>query len=243
MSAGGRQQSRLRSRLRRWHVWLGWIAGLPILFWVASGLAMVARPIEEVRGEHLLREAAEIRLSGPAVPPKLAGVPLKSLVLEQRAAGPRWVVTFADGRSRLADARTGTLLPPLTASAALREVTARYAGAAQVRSVSLTSPEAPPIELRRPISAWRIVMDDGTHFYVNAQSGKIAAVRTRLWRFYDWMWGLHIMDLKTREDSHNPLVVGFAVISLTMVLLALVLLPLSSRLRSRRSRRSVEEKP
>ena len=46
--------------------------------------------------------------------------------------------------------------------------------------------------------------------------------RTRWWRFYDLMWGIHIMDLKTREDAHNPLVVGFAIASLVMSLLALV---------------------
>ena len=41
----------VRSRLRRWHVWLGWLVGLPMLFWTVSGLVMVAKPIEEVRGE------------------------------------------------------------------------------------------------------------------------------------------------------------------------------------------------
>ena len=48
----------IRSRLRRWHVWLGWLVGLPMLIWTVSGLVMVARPIEEVRGE-LEREFLE----------------------------------------------------------------------------------------------------------------------------------------------------------------------------------------
>ena len=52
-------------------------------------------------------------------------------------------------------------------------------------------------------------MDDGTHFYVDAGSGAIVARRTGWWRFYDLMWGFHIMDLKTREDAHNPLTIGF----------------------------------
>ena len=49
------------------------------------------------------------------------------------------------------------------------------------------------------------------------------------------MWGLHIMDLKTREDAHNPLTIGFAIAALVMALLALVLLPMTTRRRRRRS--------
>ena len=50
-------------------------------------------------------------------------------------------------------------------------------------------------------------MSDGAHFYVDATSGQIVATRTRWWRFYDLMWGLHIMDPQTREDTHNPFVI------------------------------------
>ena len=53
----------VRTRLRRWHVWLGWLVALPILFWTVSGLVMVAKPIEEVRGEHLIAAAEADRRS------------------------------------------------------------------------------------------------------------------------------------------------------------------------------------
>lgn len=217
----------VRSRLRRWHVWLGWVVGLPILFWVVSGLVMVAKPIEEVRGEHLLAEPRPVRLALPPVPPAVGGVPLASLKLEQRAAGPRWVIAMAGGPTRLADPASGALLPPLSAADAVREVTARYTGTAKVRSATRTDPEKPPLEFRRPVAAWQVAMDDGTNFYVDANSGEVVARRTRWWRFYDWMWGLHIMDLKTREDAHNPLTIGFAIAALAMALLALVLLPMT----------------
>ena len=221
----------LRSRLRRWHVWLGWLVGLPILMWVLTGLIMVARPIEEVRGEGLLADPTPIRLDGPAVPPAVAGVPLKSLSLQPRAAGPRWIVTLADGSVRLADPANGLVLPALSAADAVREVTARYTGAAKVRSVSRTDPSRPPIELRRPIAAWKIVMDDRTHFYVDASSGEIVARRTGWWRIYDFLWGLHIMDPGGREDTHNPWIIGFGIAAFAMTLLAIVLLPLSTRKR------------
>jgi len=223
----------VRSRLRRWHVWLGWIVALPILMWVVTGLVMVAKPIEEVRGEDLLREAAPIRMALAPVPPAIGGVPLKSLKLEQRADGPRWVIVMAHGPTRLADPASGALLPPLSAADAVREVTARYTGEARVRAVTRTDPDNPPLDLRRPIAAWQVAMDDGTHVYVDANSGELVTRRTRWWRFYDFMYGLHLLDLETREDGHNPLTITLAIAALVMSLLALVLLPLSTRWRRR----------
>ena len=68
---------------------------MPMLFWTVSGVVMVWKPIEEVRGEHLLAEPAPMRLATPPVAAaRSTGVPLKSLTLEPRAAGPRWVVTL-----------------------------------------------------------------------------------------------------------------------------------------------------
>ncbi|MBA3527644.1 MAG: PepSY domain-containing protein [Sphingomonas sp.] len=227
-----------RTRLRRWHLWLGWIVGLPILFWVVSGLVMVARPIEEVRGTHLLKSPPPLQLrSAPRAPP-LGQAPVASLALEQRAAGPRWVVQMEDGASRLADPATGEWLPPLAARDAAREVLARYAGTSTLANVNRVDPNKPPLDFRRPVAAWQVRMADGTNFYVEAGSGEIAATRTRFWRVFDWMWGLHIMDLKTREDTHNPLVITFGVIALVTTLLALALLPMTLRRRRRPGRAS-----
>ena len=223
----------VRSRLRRWHVWLGWIVALPILMWVVTGLVMVAKPIEDVRGEHLLSDPKPIRMALPPVPPATGGIPLKSLTLEQRADGPRWVIVMANGPTRLADPASGVLLPPLSAADAVREVTARYTGEAKVRAATRTDADKPPIDLRRPIAAWQVAMDDGTHVYVDANSGELVTRRTRWWRFYDFMYGLHLMNLETREDGHNPLTITLAIAALVMSLLALVLLPLSTRWRRR----------
>ena len=214
-----------RSKLRRWHIWLAWIAAIPVLLWIVSGLVMVARPIEEVRGEGLLKPSGEMRLVGTPIPPRIAGVPLSSLSLEQRATGPRWVVKLPDGTMRLADPGPGLLLPALSAADAAREVEARYAGSAPVLSVKRTSADDPPIDLRRPISAWQVTMKDGTRFYVDSASGQIVATRTPWWRFYDLMWGLHIMDPGTREDTHNPWVSGFGLIAFSVSAIGILLLP------------------
>jgi hypothetical protein len=229
---------RIRRTLRRYHIWLGWIIAVPMLFWTVSGLVMVAKPIDEVRGTALIAAAAPVATSPAYIVPDTSGRRLSSLSLAGRADGPRWVLSFADGGSRLADPASGRLLPGLGAAEAAREVSARYRGPAKVASVARVSKDSPPIELRRAVDSWRVAMSDGTHFYVDAGSGEIIARRTRWWRFYDLMWGLHIMDLQGRENTNNPWIVMFAVVALLSVLMAIVLLPMTGRGRRKSAART-----
>ena len=225
---------RIRQRLRRWHIWLGWLVGLPFLVWTLSGLVMVARPIEEVRGEGLIADSPALPSGLAPVVPAIGPRPVASLRLEPRPDGPKWLIRYADGGARLADARNGRLLPPPAAAAAARIVAARYTGQARIVAVDRIAADSPPLDFRRKVAAWRVTMSDGTRFYLDSATGEILARRTRWWRFYDFMWGLHIMDLKTREDAHNPLTIGFAIAALAISLLALVLLPLATRWRSKK---------
>ena len=50
------------------------------------------------------------------------------------------------------------------------------------------------------------------------------ALRTKLWRAYDFMWGLHIMDLRGRENAHHPVLIGFAGLAFVGSLMGCVLL-------------------
>ena len=228
----------IRQQLRRWHIWLGWVVALPFLVWTVSGVVMVARPIEEVRGTNLIAPPPILPTGLVPVPPAIGPRPVASLRLEQRSAGPRWVVAYADGEMRLADPASGRLQPALTAAEAAREALSLYTGKATQSGVDRISKDAPPLDFRRPIDAWRVTMSDGTRFYVHAGTGEILARRTRWWRFYDLMWGLHIMDPGGREDTHNPWVVGFGIAGLLTVLMALVMLPLTIRRNGARGRRA-----
>ena len=156
----------VRTTLRRYHVWLGWLVALPFLFWTVSGLVMVAKPIEEVRGTALIAEPKPLALVPGMVVPRIEGRAISSLTLEQRAAGPRWVVDFADGTTRLADPLTGTLLPALGAVDAAREVSARYTGAAKVIADAKTD---------RVLGVWCIASVAGTMIAQAAQAMEFGA--------------------------------------------------------------------
>ena len=223
----------MRRGLRRIHIWLGWIVGIPLLIWVITGALMVVTPFDKVRGNEMLAPPAPVALTAPAVTPPLDGRAIRSLTLEQRAAGPRWIVRYQDGGAALADPATGQALPAFTAADAEAEVRTRYQGEETISGTDRTSAEDPPIDLRRPLETWRVTMSDGTRFYVNAGSGEIVTHRTQTWRFYDFLYGLHIFDVFARDNVNNLWAQLFAWIAAISVVLAIVLLPFTLRRRRR----------
>jgi uncharacterized iron-regulated membrane protein len=216
-------------RLARWHIWLGWLVAVPLLLWTVSGLVMVARPIEEVRGKDLRLEGkAEAVPAGfaPALPFLAPGQPaVSSYAIAMRHSIPVARVTYADQRTALFDARNGTRLTPLDQAAALEVVRRGIVGASrQTLTAKLFAADAVPFDFRQPMPVWQVTLRDGTHVYVGRDTGAIEAVRTRFWRLFDFMWGLHIMDPQAREDTHHPLLIISAVLALFSVVFGTALL-------------------
>lgn len=217
---------KLRRRMvMRWHVWLGWLVGVPLLLWTASGLFMASWPMETIHGDHLKREVAA--LPGIiAVPPVLEGRPVQTLTLAQQAGTPVWLIDYADGGKRRADPRTGALLPQVSAREAGAIARAAFAGDALLLGVQRYSAADTPMDLRRPRPSWQARFADDTHVYIDADTGAVLATRSALWRVFDFMWGLHIMDLQTREDTNHPILIGFAALAVISILIGITLLPL-----------------
>lgn len=212
-------------RLARWHIWLGWLVAVPLILWTATGLWMVARPIEEVRGTNLRADAPPLALDAATVRlPVLDGRPLEKVELARRADRPVWLLRFADGDARAADALTGTMLPPVDAALARRISDAALAEPGEVAAVRAFAAGAPPLELRRERASWQVAYEGGLHVYVDRLTGELLAVRTSQWRLFDLAWGLHIMDLETREDTSHPILIGFAALSLVSILFGSVLM-------------------
>ncbi|MEO0441781.1 MAG: PepSY domain-containing protein [Pseudomonadota bacterium] len=222
----------MHRKFYRWHIWLGWLIGVPIILWTASGLLMVSQPIETVRGNHLRAEQPSLDPIMP-VAPVLEGRQVQSLTLKQNARGPFWVIAYADGGKRRADAATGALLPPVTAADASMLAIAARADDAAIQSVQRFAANAAPSDLRRDRPSWQVIFEDDARFYIDEDTGELLAVRTQFWRVFDFMWGLHIMDLQTREDTSHPILIGSAALALFGSILGFVLL-FTRRSRNRR---------
>jgi hypothetical protein len=135
---------------------------------------------------------------------------------------------FAGDARRLVDAVSGV---PWPLSAADAEAVARantiLAGPATVTALD---PAHPPLDLRKEVPGWQVAFADGTHVYV-AATGELLAIRTRWWRVYDFAWGMHILDLKGREDTHHSFLIGSALLALTTVASGMTLLIVRARRR------------
>jgi hypothetical protein len=204
------------TRTVRWlHLWTGVIIGIQIILWVASGLVMVVRPLDEVRGTTLRRVVPALVV--PAGLPALQGV--EKLELGQLLGRPVWKLTDGQGK-RLLDATTGQ---PIAITAAQAEAIARagttLSGPVTVRAIT---PAAPASDWRET-AGYRVEFADDVRVYVNMQ-GEIGAVRTPWWRFYDLFWGLHILDWQDRENTHGPVIIAATLMALGVVLTGALLI-------------------
>jgi hypothetical protein len=209
------------------HLWLGIVVAVQLLLWTGSGLFMTSNAIEEVRGTTLRREGpvADLRAAGPLLPPSavlppeaVLASPVESAELTMVLGRPAYRIVAGE-RRWLVDARTG------------RDwvISADDAVAIARAGVTLVEPlvarpvsDPPPLELRRPGGAWQVTAADDTRVYIGA-TGEVMAVRTRLWRWFDFAWGLHILDPIGREDTHHPVLIASAALALLSVVSGIVL--------------------
>ena len=230
---------RFRRYLRQFHRWLGLLVGAQILLWVLGGFIMSVLRLDAVHGDPQRAPARAVALD-PAAPL----VPLATLLADARFAGAtaatlqgwqgRTVYRIdGPGGQRLVDAADGKLLSPLDAAAARAVALADYAGPGEVAAVEwVEAAEGGAPEHRgRELPLWRVRFDDprDTTLYVSPQNGTVVARRNDLWRAFDFVWMLHIMDYEEREDFNHPLLVTTAGTALLFVFSGLVMLVVSFR--------------
>ena len=202
---------RLPALARTTHKWLALIIAIQAVFWTLSGLYMSVIHIDIIHGDRLVRtpQASAIPLAGLIEPGHLIHLAagLKSARLETQLGRPVYVVDAAGGKA-LVDAKTGARLSPIDEAGARARAKALFAEAGEVVSAELLT-QAKPIELQsRTLPLWRVEFE-GTWrptFYISPFTGELVARRHDLWRAYDFVWMLHIMDYENRTDVNNVLI-------------------------------------
>ncbi len=212
------------------HKWLALLMAIQILFWFVSGLFFAVFPIERVRSEHMMAEA-------PARPVPLgvaadgflrlgsAGVTGEKIEVRMLLDRPVALVTRHSGRPRLYDLNTGRLLSPIPGTMAVTIAERDHVGDLRVRRIEAVTEES--TEYRGALPAWRLDFDDGANrsLYVAADTGQVTARRSTLWRTFDFLWSLHIMDFKNHEDFNTPLLIIATALGLVVIVTGMIMFP------------------
>ena len=224
--------------VRKAHKWIGLVIGVQALLWMISGVYMTAISLDVIHGDHLAH------VSDASLDPKTPRIDLGQIAERFPQFDSLKLKTFlgkevyevaASGKTHLVDAATGTLLSPLSRDLVLARAKELYQGEAEVRELTWVT-KAPQEVASRAIYAplWAVHFDDRANstLYFSPQSGELLARRHDLWRWFDFLWMLHIMDYDTRTDVNNLLLRVAAGVGLAFALSGAWLVFYSFRRRS-----------
>jgi hypothetical protein len=220
--------------MARWaswiHKWLALLMAIQILSWFVSGLFFALAPIETVRSEHRIANQGSFELDLSANAQNLEQVaqkisaPVTHLELRSLLGRPVVITTRTDGDTALYDLATAYRLPGVSERQALSIAEAYLSG--DETAVGVSSVEKPSTEYRGPLPAWRVDFEQASRsVYVSANTGEVTAIRSTLWRVFDVLWSLHIMDFENHEDFNTPLLIAATLLGLAIVLSGFIMFP------------------
>lgn len=221
---------RLARRIASIHKWLGLIVAFQLVVWTATGLFFAAIHITDIRGEHLVRppgyvapmDAARIKFTSSDALKEVAEDRPLEVALRPLAGEPIYEVRGEIG-TFLVSAETGRLvaIDETRAKALAQE---KWLEPDAITGLELLS--VAPKESGLPGEAWAVRFKGEGHptLYVSAVNGKVSAPRTDLWRTYDFLWQLHLMDWGLNENFNTPWMVAAAILALCTVLFGIALL-------------------
>ncbi|WP_395408324.1 PepSY domain-containing protein [Pseudoduganella sp. UC29_106] len=194
---------------RRLHKWLGLLVGIQALLWMASGVYMTAVSIDFIHGDHLSHvERPPLDAGRVAVQPAQLAAQFPSMTsfrLKRLQERDVYEVKHPAGVS-LVDAGTGQRLDPLDETGARSLALEAYQGEGNLKEIRLLH-QLPQEVASRKGPLWRADFDDefGSALYISPSTGEVVAKRHTMWRVFDFLWMLHIMDYDTRSDVNNSL--------------------------------------
>ncbi len=214
---------------RKIHKWVGLFIALQVLFWIVGGLVMSSIPLDKVHGKHLHKNSALEQTTISDYQVSIASV------LNKNSHNPTSITFYRVNQEPVYEIEdqskyyysgiTGDHLEPLSKTQVHELAKKYFTGQEAVKTSELI--DQIPLEaskLKAPV--WQISFDDfvNTTFYIHPYNGQLLTVRSDIWRLFDFVWMLHIMDYDTRDDFNNPLLITFAASALIFTISGIILL-------------------
>ena len=212
---------RRQRKLRRWHRLLALITSCQLLLWTLSGLYFAFIDIDYVRGHQFKRSSPPTQLDLSQL--KAGLVSANKVVIQERLAGELIVGLQRDDGVHWLDEQ-GQPIASLSAEQALTLGNERTV--IEPDQLEWVDAEMPGSEYRgAPLPLWRLwrAEEPDRVAYVDAMSGEVTVVRHNAWRWWDFLWSLHIMSYEDRDTIGTLLLRIFSLLALATAVLGLLL--------------------
>lgn len=177
-----------------------------------------------IHGDHLVAEQDNGIDLSPEIQKVLNSVvstsPKATSITLTRLMGRPSILVKQPYQTEVFDAHTGELIQAVDEAQANQLATSYYTGSSAIASTTLLT-KNPPSEIGgRALPLWRVNFDDvwGTTFYISPITGELSTRRHTLWRVFDFVWMLHIMDYDERENVNNKILRTVSILALLLVL-------------------------
>ncbi|WP_440873730.1 hypothetical protein [Thalassotalea sp. PLHSN55] len=213
---------------RKVHKTLAYILAIQIFFWLLGGFIMSVIPLEKVHGDHLVQRQqvnpfsqSDYLYSLDKLTARHTNV--EGIRFEFFLDTPLYHVKTSEQELYI-NALSGQIFMPPNKEAIIQQANNYYQHDDNITKVERLAKG--PAEAGNKPNLWAVSFDDSINstLYFSQQSGKFITVRSDLWRLFDFVWMLHIMDYDEREDFNNPLLITFAFSALLFSLSGIILL-------------------
>ena len=181
--------------VRNFHRYLSIFVSIQLLLWTISGIYFAYNKIELVRGEqYRLPKDIEYRIFDR----------LGTSVIETIEEDKKTYQTYPEGN----------VVEPLTNEEAIK-ITAQKTTLNPIE-VSLVTELYPGAEYRGDLPVYKVTTDtkDAIKVYDGYMTGDIRSIISDSWRIWDFLWSLHIMDYRERDNINNILLQILSVLAL-----------------------------
>jgi len=218
-------------RLRRWHRLIAIATSIQLLLWTLSGLFFAFVDIDYVRGHQFKVPARPVALDLTQF--AVTEFDAQHLVVRERLPGEMLVGVYSESGLQWLD-QNGALAQALTAEEALALGATRTVMTPN-RSEWVDQPEVGSEYRGAPLPLWRLWESDVPDrvAYMDALSGEVLAVRHGAWRWWDFLWSLHIMSYTDRDTIGTWLLKVFSVMALITAVLGVWLFRATRRVATR----------
>jgi uncharacterized iron-regulated membrane protein len=231
-------QIKRQRRVRRWHRGIAMLASVQLLLWTLSGVYFSFVDIDYVRGDHYEVEASSTLFDLSTLRKlQLSG---QQMTILERLPGELIIGVRSEGGMSWRNAQ-GDALGYLSSTEALD--LARQRTTLELDVVEWVDRGAPGSEYRgAPLPLWRAFSADSPAevAYLNASSGELVAVRNEAWRWWDFLWSLHIMSYSDRDTIGTWLLKCFSLVALGTAVMGLWLFAATTRLPDRQKKTSTQ---